>query len=124
MRARKYTKVVEIWQTNEVADGYGGYTINETQVANSWANVVTIGNNKGVSSQLSELGITEGINSIIVNFRKRNDINYSEVNKFLKYRGEKYIIKAVTEINLEQTEIQIVATKETLKSIITDASVL
>jgi head-tail adaptor len=123
LRARKYTKKIEIWQIADVADGYGGNTISETLITSSWANVKTL-NNLRDTQRVGELGISDPNSTIIVSLRYRNDIEYNAVNQFLKYGGDKYIIKnAPTNKNLEGTEVEIIAVREATSSVTTLAPI-
>ena len=118
MRSRLYTKRIEIWQTSNVSDGDGGFTVSETHIANSWCNIKTASNNSRFSSRLTDLGVTDPTNAIIVQLRKRNDINYNAINQYLKYRGYRYIIQnAPTNIDFNDTDIEIIATRESLTSV-------
>lgn len=118
MRARKYTRVIEIWQTSSVADGYGGSTVSETFITKSWANIRTVGNNSRYVQRLTDLGITDPTSAIIVNLRQRNDITYNAINQFIKYRGVKYVIQnAPTNIDFMDSEIEIIATRDTTDSV-------
>lgn len=119
MRSRKYTKVVEFWQVESVSDGYGGNTTpTETLVAKSWANVKTVSNNKQTIQNLTDIGINDPVNAIIINLRYRNDIVYNAINQYIKYQGVKYIVQNnPTNINLNSVEIQIIATREQTDSV-------
>lgn len=115
MIARKYNKRVEIWETTDVADDYGGNTVTDELITKSWANISTA--NK-YSNKLDNIGITDPINTIIVKLRHRNDISYNAINKYLKYNGIKYIIQNnPTNVDLNNTEIEIIATREQVSSV-------
>lgn len=113
MKSREYNKRVQFWQTVAVADGYGGSTVSESLVATSWAKISTP---KG-SQRLTELGITDPINTLIINVRKRNDIYYNAVNQYILYRGVKYIISAPINTDFMDTDIQIIAKREITESV-------
>lgn len=118
MRARFYSKVVEFWQTLNVADGYGGYTVTEMLITKAWCNIKTASNNSRYVSRLTELGITDPVNAIIINLRHRIDVDYNAINQFIKYRGVKYIIQtAPTNINFENAEIELIATREATREV-------
>ena len=109
MKARKYTKRIQFYQTTNVADTYGGFTVSEALVATSWCNIKTVSNGQ----RLTDLGISDPSNSIILQLRQRNDIDYSALDMYVKYRGVKYIIQnAPTNTDFNDTEIEIVATRE------------
>lgn len=118
MKSREYNKVIEIWQTTEVADGYGGYTITDVLISKSWAKVLSVSNNSRTVGRLTDLGITDPSNAIIVKFRHRNDLTYNAINQYLKYRGIKYIIQNdPTNIDFMDVDIEIIATKEATDSV-------
>lgn len=120
MIARKYNKVVEIWQTENVPDGYGGNTINETLITKSWANITTASTNTGGSKRADILGITDPTNTIFIRLRLRNDITYNAINQFIMYRGFKYIIQNnPTQVDFMNTEVEIIATRESTTSVTT-----
>ncbi len=112
MKAREYTKRVEFYATTNVADGYGGFTVTEALIATSWAKVET-----GKSRRLTDLGITDPVNTIVINLRHRNDIKYNAINQFIRYRGIDYIIQnAPTNKGFEDVDVEIIATRQILET--------
>ena len=104
MRARKYNKKVEVWQTTSVDDGYGGNGVTTSLLTTSWCNLIT--ENK------SKIGNDEGeyttYETIIIQLRKRNDVTYTSDNQFFKYRGFIYRIKSnPVNVGFDDREIQI-----------------
>lgn len=113
MRSRKLSKRIEIWQTSNVSDGFGGNTVAETLIASSWAEIITLNN----TNRSTDIGITSATNTIKVRLRKRNDITYNSVNQYLKYRGFKYIIQNQPfNVGFRDDVIEILAVKEELKT--------
>lgn len=118
MISREYNKRIEIWQTAVVDDGYGGDTVSETLIASSWAKVSSASNNARSIGRLTDLGITDPNNAIIVKLRHRNDLTYNAINQYLKYRGVKYIIQNdPTNIDFKDVDIEIIAVKEATTSV-------
>ena len=116
MISRKYTRRVEIWKTTVVPDAYGGNTVSEALVTTSWANVTTPTSYK----RMTEIGITDPTNTIVVKMRYRNDITYNAINLFIKYRGVKYIIQnTALNVDFNDTEIEIMATREGITTVTT-----
>lgn len=113
MRARKYTKRIDFYQVTETADGYGGYTVSEELITSSWCNIKTPSN----TQRLTDIGITDVLNTIVITLRYRNDINYNAINQFIKYNGLKYVIKGVVNKDLEGVEVEIIATREQTDSV-------
>ena len=111
MRARKYTKRIAIWETTTAADGYGGSTVTEALLNESWANVTNV--HSGNASRFKDLGLIDPTNTIIVKMRWRNDLTYSALDQYLLYNGVKYIIQnAPANIGFNGTEVEIIAVKE------------
>ena len=114
MRSRKLSKRIEIWQTSNVSDGFGGNTVAETLITSSWAEIVTLND----TNRSTDIGITSATNTIKVMLRKRNDITYNNINQYLKYRGFKYIIKNQPfNIGFRDDIIEILAVKEEIKTV-------
>ena len=114
MRSRKLSKRIEIWQTSNVSDGFGGNTVDETFIASSWAEIITLNN----TNRSTDIGITSATNTIKVRLRKRNDITYNSVNQYLKYRGFKYIIQNQPfNVGFKDEVIEILAVKEEIKTV-------
>ena len=114
MRSRKLSKRIEIWQTSNVSDGFGGNTVAETLIASSWAEIITLNN----TNRSTDIGITSATNTIKVRLRKRKDITYNSVNQYLKYRGFKYIIQNQPfNVGFRDDVIEILAVKEELKTV-------
>lgn len=114
MRSRKLSKRVEIWQTSNVADGFGGNTIAETLITSSWAEITTLNN----TNRSTDIGITSATNTIKIKLRKRNDITYNSINQYIKYRGYKYIIQNQPfNVGFKDEVIEILAVKEELKTV-------
>lgn len=121
--ARNLQKVIEFWQTTSVADGYGGNTTSDVIIAKSFASVTTLGNKNSYNSD--SFGIIDKDNAILIQLRKRNDITYNALNQFIKYRGEKYIVKLQpTNIDFNDSYIQIIAVKEATKNVNVTAPLL
>ena len=114
MRSRKLSKRIEIWETTNVADGFGGSTVSEGLIASSWAEIITLND----INRSTDIGITSATNTIKVRLRKRNDITYNSINQFLKYRGFRYIIKNQPfNVGFRDDRIEIIAVKEEIKSV-------
>ena len=114
MRSRKLSKRIEIWQTSNVSDGFGGNTVAETLITSSWVEIITLND----VNRSTDIGITSATNSIKVRLRKRKDITYNSINQYLKYRGFKYIIKNQPfNVGFRDDVIEIIAVKEDLRSV-------
>lgn len=109
MRARKYTKLIEVWQTTKVQGTYGGNTTVAQLITKSWCNLIT---KKNIYRD-TDFGITETSNQVTIQLRKRNDIIYNSKNQFFKYKGEVYnIISEPVNVGFENREIEITLQKD------------
>ena len=114
MRCRKLTKRVEIWQTSNIPNGFGGNSVAETLITSSWAEVITLNN----TNRSTDIGITSATNTIKVRLRKRKDITYNGINQFMKYRGYKYIIQNQPfNVGFRDEVIEIIAVKQEIKTV-------
>lgn len=114
MKAREYDRRVEFWQTSTVADGYGGNTLTESLVATSWAKIRT----PNKYDKLTELGVTDPQNTIIVYLRKRSDIDYNARDMVIKYRNVSYVIQnRPLNVDFLDTEIEIIATVQKIDTV-------
>lgn len=116
MRARKITKRIEVWQTIEIADGFGGEKVYTQQITTTWAEVKTLNNKFNV--RLTDFGISETQTAISVKVRLRSDFTYNSINQFIVYRGETYTINTFpTNTNYDNSYIEFIAVKEAVKSV-------
>ena len=116
MRARKITKRIEIWQTVELPDTFGGNTIYDQQITTTWAEIKTLNNKFGV--RLTDFGISETQTAISVKVRLRSDFTYNSINQFVTYRGERYtIVTFPTNTNYDNSYIEFIAVKEAVKNV-------
>ena len=111
MISRNYNKIIEIYETQNVSDGFGGYNTTDVLLSKSWCNLKTF-NAGSKNTNAVEFGVLDISNSILITLRKRNDLDYSSKTNFIKYRGEKYVI-ATSPVNVDfnDTVIQFIATK-------------
>lgn len=116
MRARNITKRIEIWQTVEVPDGFGGSTSSEEKITTTWAEVKTLNNKFNV--RLTDFGISETQIAISVKVRLRPDFTYNSINQFIMYRGESYTINSFpTNIDFDNSYVMFIAVKEAVKNV-------
>jgi len=115
MIGRGFNKKVEIWAVDQVSDGFGGYTVAETKISDSWAKVETL--QPGKVNNVKTFGLEDAQNAVLFTMRKRNDITYNEEIHFLKYRGRKFTIStAPANVNFEDRVIVFVGTMEPVKA--------
>lgn len=101
MKPRKYDKLIQLWKTTEVEDGFGGYTVTDALQSTFWANVQT----KGVRN-LSDNGSVQNINQIVFTIRNHYDIDLQDC--YVKYQSKIYQISTTTNNDLNNIEIEIV----------------
>lgn len=115
MRARSLDKKVEIWGNISVSDGFGGYTVQDSLIASSWAKVETA---KTSVSDLNDIGLNNMTFNLKITLRKRNDVEYSSINQYLKYRGVSYMYTtSPVEVNFNKSFITLTTTKEKVSTV-------
>lgn len=102
--ARKYTTKIEIWQSTEVSDGYGGYVKTDSLKKKVWAGIRT----NGAGYKFQQFGLNNFKNPVIFFIRAKNDINFSE-KTFVKHNGKRYEVKGYEDMDIENIEIVIYA---------------
>jgi len=118
MLSRKLSKRVELWQTTNVSDGFGGNTVNETLITSSWASVKTMGVNSRYSKINSSEGVGSSSNGIVIQTRRRNDITINNINQFIKYAGVKYTIQSMPiDVDFKHNLIEFIAVRQELKQV-------
>ena len=113
MKARKYINRIEVWGIPEVLDGFGGDSYGEPiKITESWCNIKTI-TARGSSitpERLNDLGLLDFKYGIVINLRKRSDLNYFQPDIYFVYQGVDYMTQSIVEVDLKGFEIQIIAT--------------
>ena len=108
MIARKYTKQIEVWQTTNVNDGYGGKTVTTALAFTMWAHVET-----KRASRTNENGQNDNFVQTVFTVRNRYDLGLSIKDNFIKYNGLIYNIETLLNVDLDNIDLQIVATQRT-----------
>jgi SPP1 family predicted phage head-tail adaptor len=108
MIARKYTKSISLWVTTTVADGYGGNVVTTALVQNLWANVTA----KRAFRQ-NENGQNDNLVQTVFTIRNRYDLDLSIKDNFINYNGLVYNIDSILNIDLNNIDIEILATQRT-----------
>lgn len=114
MRARALNKRIEIWQTTEISDGFGGNKTFDQRITTSWAKVETKKDHK----RDTEVGMNDYSEQLTITMRYRKDIAYNSLNQFLMYRGVKYTFTmSPQDIDFSSTFIKLTASRQKTKSV-------
>jgi head-tail adaptor len=108
MISRKYDKIIEMWITTTVSDGFGGNTVTTAIDYTLWANVTT--NN---ASRTNENGQNDNFVQVVFTIRNNPNLNISIKDNFIVYNNVIYNIDSVLNIDLDNIDIQIQATQRT-----------
>ena len=108
MNARKYDRIIEMWTTTTVSDGFGGNTVTTALDYTLWANVTT--NN---ASRTNENGQNDNFVQVIFTVRNNPNLNISIKDNFIVYNSVIYNIDSVLNIDLDNIDIEIQATQRT-----------
>lgn len=106
MRSRHYDRRIDVYQVSSQNDGYGGHTMTENLLFSTWAKIETM-NNK----MLIDYGLTEDVMGVMFKVRHRNDYTYNANNMHVVYRGDKYVIKSIENVDFKDVDTIIVCTK-------------
>ena len=98
--ARKYTTKIEIWQSTEVSDNYGGYVKTDSLKKKVWAGTRT----NGAGFKFQQFGLNDFKNPVIFFIRAKNNINFNE-KTFIVYKGNRYEVKGFEDRDLDNIEI-------------------
>jgi head-tail adaptor len=112
--ARRFRKRIEIWQTDQVFDGFSGSTTAPgIKLLTTWADLRSLSQNKPYSKEFEQYGISNTELAVIVTVRRRKDVFFNSLNQYIKYNGEDYVIKSFPEDkNFDHGFITFIATKE------------
>jgi hypothetical protein len=108
MISRKYDRIIEMWITTTVSDGFAGNTVTTALDYTLWANVTT--NN---ASRTNENGQNDNFVQVVFTIRNNPNLNISIKDNFIKYNNVIYNIDSVLNIDLDNIDIQIQATQRT-----------
>jgi hypothetical protein len=108
MIARKYDRIIEMWITTTVSDGFGGNTVTTALDYTLWTNVTT--NN---ASRTNENGQNDNFVQVVFTVRNNPNLNISIKDNFIVYNSVIYNIDSVLNIDLDNIDIQIQATQRT-----------
>jgi SPP1 family predicted phage head-tail adaptor len=108
MISRKYDRIIEMWITTTVSDGFGGNTVTTALDYTLWANVTT--NN---ASRTNENGQNDNFVQVVFTIRNNPNLNISIKDNFIVYNNVIYNIDSVLNIDLDNIDIQIQATQRT-----------
>jgi SPP1 family predicted phage head-tail adaptor len=108
MLARKYTKQIEVWVTTNVNDGFGGKTVITALAFTMWAHIET-----KRATRTNENGQNDNFVQTVFTVRNRYDLGLSIKDNFIKYNGLIYNIETLLNVDLDNIDLQIVATQRT-----------
>jgi hypothetical protein len=107
MLARTYDKRVEIWNLTEVSDDFGGFIVSESLLIKRWANIETKN-----AIRTTDNGKIENFYTTIFKFRGINSFMLSEKLNYIKYKGNKFVIDRIENINLVDIDIIVYCTAQ------------
>lgn len=105
MIARTYTKKVEIWGVTSVSDGYGGFTTEQTLLKKKWVCIETKN-----SVRNTDTGQLQNELTTIFCFRGK-DFTLDIASNFIIYKGFKYIIDRVENVDLIDIDLKAYCTQ-------------
>lgn len=103
MIAREYNKRIDVYETTTVQNEFGGNVVADALLFSSWAKVET----NGVGYKATDFGINQFEDPVLFKCRYRNDFHYEGRTLYVIYRNEKYIIKGVRNVGVQNLEMEI-----------------
>lgn len=101
---RKYIHRVEVWTSTRVSDNFGGFTLQDAQLGESWARVMTID-----ASRLLQYGLDSETLSISIRLRHQADLDYFQKGLYFVYKERRFHPINIQQIDLEERELLIIA---------------
>lgn len=102
---RKYLNSIEVWIKAASDDLAGGNITTDTLIDTSWCNIKSLNRQK-----LTDYGLNVATQAIKISLRYRDDLDYFQQDIFFKYKGKEWFIDSIHQIDLEEEELEIVAT--------------
>lgn len=109
MIARNYNSKIDIYALTETSDGFGGVISSPSLVKSIWAKVET----KNAGRRFTEYGLNTFVNPVIFRVRATNNIDINE-NSYVLYKGKKYLIKGIENVNLDDLELNLYCDEQKL----------
>lgn len=109
MKAREYTKRIQIYTVTPAYDGFGGYTTGTPTLSSTrWAKVENIS-----QATASQLRLDYGLNDqqILLRFTLR-DFTFSKKDTYLTYDGSNYLPLVVQERDQYGVDLVIIAVRQ------------
>ena len=112
MRARKYTKKIQLYQTRVVSDDFGDDGTAPFLIGGVWCKIVT----KDKLMHSTDLGVTDTNDTVLILLRDRSDFKYNSLNMFFRFDGSDWTIQgAPINKDFQNREIQITLVRNDFK---------
>ena len=105
MIARNYTRLVDFYKTDNVADGFGGNTVSESLIGSYWSEVK---NERSFNDTAQGTDVIK--NTYVFQIRVNDFIEPHLNNLSIIYNGQKYIVNNFEYVDLLFRFIKITAT--------------
>jgi len=106
---RKYKYRVGVYEHIAVADGFGGNTLTESLLGNSWADVESVS-----SSSVVAYGLDINKQTVRFKMRYRDDIDYTDRGLVLKYKSKNWQPLSVVNVDVFDRHVEILAINVTI----------
>ena len=104
MIARKYTRKAQIYKTESIPDGFGGYTVNDVLIGYFWCEIL-----QNSSFKDNSIGMAEIKNNYSFKIRATDKITTDIDNLSIVYRNKKYVVNDIRYADELFREINIIA---------------
>lgn len=119
MNSRALNKKIRIMGVQSVSNGFGGSTVSNFLISNTWAQIKSL--SAGKNWNLSDMGLIQSNNNLLVTVRRNSNIAYSAQRMFFVYRGKEYTIaSAPTNIDFDDRFITFIGSSPDKKGNVND----
>jgi len=115
MRARKYNKKIELWETSQdTFDSFGDPVPNEKILGSLWCQLITTEK----PYRTTEFGVIDTTDTITIKLRKRSDFDFNSKNQYFIYRSKIYVMQTEpVNVDFEDREVVITLKKADLNGV-------
>ena len=114
MKARKLNRRISFWVTGEITDGFSGVKTTESILLNAWAMIEEIKEPK----RYLDMGFGDLENSCTMIVRRRPGFDFNADNIFVKFKGNRWTVQHVMDIDISMSFIKLLVKKERITNTI------
>lgn len=110
MNSRELNRQIEYWVTGTTNDGFGGELATEELLDTTWAKIEALSDR--AIKRYTDIGISDLESGVTMIVRRRTDINQHADNIFIKFQGDRYSIRGLSDPDIEKSFLKVLAIKQ------------